>query len=121
MTPQSKERLLRLADLLENLPKDGPRFDMEVWYKCGTTACAVGHACLNPWFRRRGLKLGEKNNLEYAEPEYRGDTEKWAAAAFFNIGLDEAEYLFYPDRYPNSHRSARYVAKRIRSFVRKAA
>jgi hypothetical protein len=36
-------------------------FDMATWGEkndCGTTGCAAGHCSLDPWFRKRGLRLG---------------------------------------------------------------
>lgn len=29
--------------------------------ECGTVACAAGHCGMDPWFRRRGFKMGPKN------------------------------------------------------------
>ncbi len=52
LTNQSKERLLKVAEVLENLPK-GRKFNLSLWSttdkpECGTTACAVGHAMFHP-------------------------------------------------------------------------
>ena len=73
------EALLRVAEMLEreNPPTQdrlGPEivaFDMSSWAEpefsydpkegetaiCGTSACACGHAALDPWFQERGLEL----------------------------------------------------------------
>jgi hypothetical protein len=61
----NKERLLRLADLLEkNAEKGVVRFDMCSWasfsdpkkpVSCGTSVCALGLAALSGAFRKDGL------------------------------------------------------------------
>ena len=79
----NSEALLRVADLLERSKpvhvQSGPAatdvaFDMSSWGDvniddddfgpettikdvCGTSACAAGHAALDPWFQERGLRL----------------------------------------------------------------
>lgn len=113
----NKERLLKLAELLENLPEGRPKFSLENWYHCGTAACAVGHAAIDPWFRRRGLKLIKIGR--WHEPAYRDD-EGWSAvAAFFGIYIIDAEFLFSAESYDRGDR--RSVARRIRKFVKEGS
>lgn len=56
------ERWEQLIRVLRELPAHEKKkhFNMGVWItktKCGTVACAAGWAGLDPWFRRRGLKV----------------------------------------------------------------
>lgn len=117
-----KQRLLKLADHLENNVMDH-EFDMKEW-KCGTTACAVGHAASIPSFQRAGLKLVSYRMKVSGDgykafcPIYKGDYGYLGVANFFGIGVDEAHSLFDPDEYPIDRRDVRTVAKRIREFVR---
>lgn len=119
---QSDERLIRLADLLESLPRKHVRkFDLHTWCTCGTTACAVGEATFDPWFQRRGLKLGYKNSYGAYALLYRDYEDMLAAAVFFGTTVDEASRLFLPGHYPYGQRGPKTVAKRIRRFVEKQA
>lgn len=113
-----KERLLRLADLLENLPQGKPYFNMAWWYRCGTSACAAGQACLDPWFNRRGLKLDVKDiPHEISPPVYKGHSGWAAVHAFFDLNKGQARRLFDQHWYPGFRPSRQAVAKRIREFV----
>lgn len=107
------KRLRKLAELLERpLPKDAPKFDMYVWYECGTRACAASHACLDPWFQRRGLRL----HPVYKTPSYRGSQDTILSLAnFFDIDPMDTDYLFTPHGRDNSRRT---VARRIRRFIK---
>ena len=125
LTKQSTERLLRVADLLENLPKGKLKFDMSEWYRCGTVACAVGHAAMDPWFRRRGLTLtpetlwaGGPCTDGSMEPMFRGLTNSDAVEEFFGITEEHVERLFVDTAYPEHRRGPKTVAKRIRKFVK---
>ena len=116
----NKERLNKLVDLLENLPKEREKlnygmdiptdFDLAVWYEkspCGTSACAIGHAMLHPWFYEQGLKFdyGNDNDTAYhnLEPIFEnglGIHSSWnAVAAFFDISHSDAEMLFQDEGY----------------------
>ncbi len=112
----SAKRLLTLADHLDTVPKR--EFDMAYW-KCGTTACAIGHACSIPSFRRAGLKLvGAQiydDGAPYIQhyPEFDDEVGFDAAANFFDIDDREAESLF-GYREPETPKR---VAKRIRKFI----
>jgi hypothetical protein len=68
MTTPNIEALERLCDLLaqqieaqDALSPPIIHLRMDLWAhgrsECGTTACAVGLACLDPWFQERGLFL----------------------------------------------------------------
>ena len=119
MDKNHKKALLRLADKLLGegaYKKIGPvpkhKFWMSYWFatkkggtgvsqysfdpiKCKTSACAVGWAMSDPWFKKRGLNFIHDCGEVF--------------------GLD-AEDLFMPHTY-NDKPSAATVAARIRSFV----
>lgn len=51
----NQERLSQMVVMLRGLPEDGEvKFNLEVW-NCGTSTCAVGHACMNAAFTEQGL------------------------------------------------------------------
>lgn len=145
-TPENHkyERLLRLADKLEgkgSYEKYGPipdqHFDINSWfytkdfyeknvdkvteeitsYQCGTSACAVGWACLDPWFNERGLKA--INRLGQACPSVENssyDLPLFMLADFFDISHDDVAHLFLMNRYLKSPKPYE-VALRIRILV----
>src|SRR5882672_10729843 len=89
-----KDALLKLADILENEVKD-ENFNMNDW-KCGTQACAIGHAMTHKWFTDRKFrnKNNECGNIVPIYKEYNG----WdAIEKFFQITGEEAYYLFDDD------------------------
>ena len=135
------ERLLRLAAHLETVPAEA--FDMGDWavrHTCGTTCCALGHACTIPEFAAAGLTLvwdaDERAQPIRATPECRDDVGRLvvgfrAAVAFFGIEPRDARDLFDPERYipdvsrPDADETALWasirpadVADRIRELVR---
>ena len=110
------DRLRQVVRVLEELPKDGKhRFGLQTWssvWGCGTTACAVGWAGLDPWFRRRGLKVSANNNWI----EFRESSNVEAANKFFGLDEDEEEFdfLFVDRAYKRGSRTD--VTRRINSF-----
>ena len=127
MSPKATHtrRLRRLADILERFrPTNGKRFDMNTWGRhdgshhpeqeknfCGTAACALGHAALDPKFRQAGLGVRWEEEPEYdydvrpsratgkvasygATIHFRDHTAEDAGAAFFGLALKEAYDLF---------------------------
>ena len=118
------KRLLKLADHLDTVrPK---AFDMRVWKSdCGTTACALGHACDIPSFRRLGLKI-EIETVIYSDGlvghdqhfvMYGGNEGYDAADALFGITRSESWCLFSNQRKGEKTETPTMVAKRIRKFV----
>lgn len=142
-------RLLKLANILakfrETRSKDetkGIRFDMQTWLThkgehapepkdgfCGTAACALGHAALDPGFRRCGLKIEWEKNV-YAKFDdngniagttndwegtvhYRGLAGHCAGAEFFGLSHGEADDLFL-----GTHRTKREVVTRLRELAK---
>lgn len=116
----NEERLLKLADYLETVPERA--FNMAAWRdECGTSGCALGHACEIPEFAAIGLKIEFCRKARIYMPVLNGSHGYAAAEALFGIDGDEAEYLFNPWRYSFFKRCAEItpqaVAARIREFV----
>jgi len=109
--------LLKLADLLEELP--AKRFDYTVWVgpewmgkedlSCGTVACALGWATTMSPLRRMGLHLDKSGEVGIKPTPANGlspgdiydqvlNSPFYAAAYAFGISQDEACWLFSPYR-----------------------
>jgi hypothetical protein len=130
------ERLLKLADYLETVVAKLPpeRFHMEAWgvrADCGTTCCAVGHACDIPEFKALGLHLWwpsvEPDDHQKAEPALNGERGSDVVASFFDISSEDVDYLFTEEGYWDSFSwgkdhgdevTVEDVVYRIRDFVR---
>lgn len=110
-----KDRILLLADFLEQLPPK--RFNFSTWVGydwggredllCGTTACGLGWATTIPEFRTLGLRLMKFDKPGAApHPQLVDDPETepsfaWASTCkatkhVFGLTIDETEYLFTP-------------------------
>lgn len=114
-------RLLKLADHLETVPRQ--RFNMSTW-SCGTSACAMGHACEIPAFKRLGLEIG----IMFGSPLPvlpSGKEGFGAAVELFGITHTDA-YALFKEQFagrPTPKNLAgkdtpKVVARRIRKFVR---
>lgn len=115
LSKQSVERLLRVAEVLEALPKK-QRFSLVGWtttitLECGTVACAIGYAAHDPWFNRRGLKI----DADFL-PVYRGIRGFYAVDVFFQIDSNHSWHLFNQSCY--KHGTRQDVIRRIRKFVK---
>jgi hypothetical protein len=121
-----KQRLLKLADFLENLK---PRqFNLATWTvscgektddaACGTVACACGWATTIPSFRRAGFRLARRLSWTDPTPVF-GRERGWdAVKAFFDMNYGEANHLFSIESYSGGERTRpQTVAKRIRQVV----
>lgn len=124
----NKERLLKLAEFLDAVPKE--QFNLGQWTSdgsvgsCGTTACACGWATTIPEFREAGLRL-EKQSDYFGESFHAlvyEQLKNWdAVELFFGISFDDACRLFYEGAYPDEDvNNPRAVADRIRDFVKTA-
>jgi hypothetical protein len=90
--------------------------------KCGTTACALGHAGFIPSFRKAGLKSvvnerGWGGRVKFTNKQGVTYTDYDAGLAFFDLSNNEADWLFYPESY-GTKKGPKTVAKRIRSLVK---
>lgn len=114
-------RLAILAAHLRKVPRE--KFDISTWVNsslivsindCGMTACAGGHACFIPTFKRAGLRYSG------GTPRFGGDFGFHALRNFFQIDLATSIRFFNPDCYPRGKRTtAKEVARRIENFIRK--
>lgn len=125
----NKKKLLKLAAFLRTIPTK--KFDMDHWSKtpeinattCGTAACACGWGTTIFKRYKNPLKLVLEEDYPGYNPvpiiacgEERGFD---AAATFFEISNNEANYLFWSGDYPSVKITPKMVAKRIKQFVKK--
>lgn len=123
------EALLRLADKLEGKgeylkPVPQSEFNMSDW-RCGTAACAIGHAGTDPWFIKRGFSMASSKFLPGGAPFYKDQYgivyRGWMAVyKFFDFPDDSgALRLFEPSYYSKKKdMTPTNVANRIRAFVK---
>lgn len=143
----NEDRLLKLAELLEadaDSPK-GVKFDLALWgcrddlsdrtrprsikVDCGTTACAIGFACISNVFEEEGFagKLVTKNtgSGNNVIPQFDGREGMGAVTEFFGIDYSEAMNLFDNYAYERHERSGKAgklaVSRRIRGLVESRA
>ncbi len=110
------ERLQHLITILQNVKPE--TFDLSTWH-CGTVACAVGHACLDPVFLRQGLSLtAVRGSHSLKRPNY-GPMAGWEAVELF-FGLDQcqAAHLFSISKYDSCSVTTQDVIKRIESLIK---
>jgi hypothetical protein len=127
------QRLLKLADILAKFrPTKGKRFDMSKWGEhdashaptpqdgfCGTAACALGHAAMDPGFRRAGLEMrwqlhGRVLSYYGASIHFKTLEGEFAGAKFFGLSPDEACDVFLGAR-----RSKNQVVAVLRQYAKK--
>jgi hypothetical protein len=122
MEQKYKERLLRVADLV-----DQPKYiDLDVWaqptkyyspdhesmHTCGYVACAIGHAMFDPWHKERGFR----NSADNLFPVYKNFAGWGAVYYFYGVDTQDARKLFSSNTYMANVTGAD-VAARIREFV----
>lgn len=141
-----KNRLLLLADRLENVPNK--RFNFRHWVGkdwngdanlCNTTACALGFATTIPELADAGLILVKCNSFRHGglvclrqivtDPDFDIDnvSSLHAAMHVFGLTMEEAEFLFLPasesmidmwgESGPEADATPKQVAEHIRFFV----
>jgi hypothetical protein len=86
--------------------------------RCGTTACAYGHATSIPAIRRLGLRFQRANG----EPSIAGMSYSESYLRVYGLSVPQWYYLFHPDDEGYNHSlphdaSPHDVAERIREFV----
>ncbi len=123
----SRGRLEHLITVLERVearigPGDeaGDQFDMSDWYSppgdgCGTSACALGWAALDPDFQSVGVGIDDQN-ITFGTGRGCG-----AATYLFGISRVEAERLFMPAKYdaPSHDITPSDVILRIHQVLRR--
>ncbi len=101
MNNRKWNRILRLADFMEKLPKErfyfgsfaGDNWAGKPDLSCGTTACAIGWATTIPYFRRLGLYLQKDEWLNVAVVK----GANWSSGGLFGVSQDVLDLLFFPD------------------------
>lgn len=121
MTPKGKERLLKLADILDTADvahrkAKQPTYDqMYTLHECGTPACALGHWAVN---NRRRFLVDKRNGSVTlrAEPDivFCG----MIGAIEFDLSYEHGSELFSATGCGHA-RTAKQAAKYIRQFVRR--
>lgn len=117
----NKARLKHLIKILSRVPEE--KFNLRDWGHadsesenvCGTSACAVGHACFDPKFRKQGLtyELGQFNRIY---PVFE-DRVAWLAVwRFFDLNSAEAHWLFDHNAYA-IRATPKMVIDRIKHLV----
>jgi hypothetical protein len=137
-----KDRLLKLAKLLVANAKNkkGVKFDLNSWaimedvdvkpdtnqsvkMDCRTTACAAGLAAISGQFKGLGYQLSAGYKKLWVDPTFKHYEGFDAVTAYFGLNLEQGKRLFVPDFYPKKYQTKakgeKFVAERIRYFVRK--
>jgi hypothetical protein len=117
-----KDRLLKLANFLEHNVK--PHwFDLDIIAspgfeekECGSAACAMGW--IPSAFPRSKASVRKASLTTGYEFVYKNSVNCSGAAKFFGITIEHAEYLFWPDCYPEKRQGRMEVVKRIRKYVK---
>ena len=100
------ERLTRLHALVSGISP--AVLNMETWLGqggCGTTACAVGWAAQDPWFKAQGLELVDakwSGPRTFYRPVFGGKENMAAAALLFDLDPDITDTLFGDMAYDDS-------------------
>lgn len=145
------ERLRHLVKVLKAVKPRGKQnhrlFDMKFWFRaevvqtgdlevdaksgdckldtiCQTSACALGHAALDPKFQKLGL--GITMDFEVNSPRDRRGSVTYrnygsaidVGGAFFGIDEYEARELFMPDAYREDPIRPRHVIKRVEALIK---
>lgn len=120
-----RDRLQKLAQhLLLNVPAE--KFDLATWFsECGTTACAVGHACSMPEFNAEGLvgfipEWHQPRTVNYC-PKFNSYTGYDAVCAFFDISRRDAYYMFSPSDYKGNFTSDLPTIRNVVSRIEEVA
>jgi hypothetical protein len=106
------ERLARLEALLRAPLPANVTFHMDWWKKqseCGTAACAVGLATMDPWFQAEGLGLEQGTSSSSWVPSFGGETMLDAVRTFFAIPYSGARTMFLMSSYPRIDKDDRYI------------
>lgn len=111
-----RDRLIRLADFLDNVPAGMLTFTR--WYG-DSHGCAVGLAAAqDPWFQAQGLTLAGFGKLKECRPVYEGLSEWPAVAEFFDISIAEALEFFTAGGYGGEVRPpARDIVQKLRAHL----
>ena len=113
------DRLTRLAALLDRVRRQRRDFVMRRWV-CGTSACALGWAALEPAFQVEGLAI--RNFGGAGVPVFNRELGYNAGADFFDVSHENSLWLFDPEQYTENREywakiPAADVAARVRELL----
>lgn len=95
------EALEKLGEVVDNI--DPKTLNMDDWVsgvnECGTVACIIGHACMNDWFKEKGLRLEDAPKVSHITPAFEDELGYSAIERFFGISFNNADRLFSGDYY----------------------
>ncbi len=115
-----RDRLIRLADFLDQVPAGMLTFTR--WYG-DSRGCAIGLAAAHdPWFQAQGLTLVGDGTLKECRPVFEHHSEWPAVAHFFEIALSDALDIFTAGGYGGKLRPpACDVAVKLRAYLAETA
>jgi hypothetical protein len=137
-----RDRLEHLVTVLERVKAAKLEFDIGAWgvvreeanEPCGTSACAMGYAALDPQFMTEGLRLKNEDGIIFegldnfnayalaggevsVDPVFEGSLGFGAAIMFFEITEEDAVYLFYGAKYSSWPVTPDDVIARVRELL----
>lgn len=121
MTPKGKERLLKLADILdvadaEHRSKKEPTYEQAAsMHSCGTPACALGHWAVN---NRRRFRIDKDSQIITLRSDPTTLFCGSIGATEFGI-TDEQGIELFSAQGCGEARTAKQAASYIRKFVRR--
>ncbi len=149
ITPETRLRRLKHlhALLLRNaFDEKGARFHLSAWigkvnedttvkstfdrppdvdklgFNCGTAACVLGLACLDPDFRSEGLTIAWSAIGDMLRPHFDGFSDYNAGREFFGLTFSETNHLFDPWFYPpwalRGRQGELEAARRVENLIR---
>ena len=110
-----RERFIQLLRVMYEVRDKGKGFGLWEWYvkgnnECGTTACVIGWAAMDPWFNKQGLRLNKAGIPIISQGAM--STGWFAVREFFDVSSERADELF------TGYRSLDSVIKRIEIYVK---
>jgi hypothetical protein len=96
-----RKRLRELADHLDRIKPE--RFNMKEWFnkseECGTSACAMGHACMMKRFQKLGLHLVQDVSSQrfrfWSSPcavQSSGENKEWEPQKSSDVSSQRARF-----------------------------
>ena len=104
----AEERIIRLRNLITVLQEVADKklhFTMYLFIshsECGTSACALGWAALDPEFNKKGLNTFSSGGGGMI-PFYKCHVGLIAAREFFNLTNNECNFVFTQSHYDGGH------------------
>jgi hypothetical protein len=73
----------------------------EIVEQCKSTACAAGHAALQPWFVERGFVYNPNGCVQFKDEDHNTHYGFWALCEFFGFTHKECDSIFFASGYKN--------------------